>query len=997
MSIETLKEKAKSYNISQEYLDSKEKGRLEFLAKFPKDKISKLTLDEYVLGNGKESFCYWLEFKKIDDKVIVFGIGGGNASKFGLYKSKDGLYQTGYGRNKKALSGKDLDDYFNSIKDTIILALKCLEEDRIKEIKQMDIPFGNMILQKILSIYYPEKFITIGASNVLIDFAKDIKLQKIELTPNNLIEINFECKRAIDKLPEFLNWPYEKIGTFIWENYGPIEEEKSNSSKIRYWLYAPGENAELWNEFYEKGLMGLGWDELGDLNNYSSKEELTTKLQELEKTTGSKKNDSTANFEFKDVISIGDIIISKKGRGQLLGYGVVTSDYYYDKERTRYQKCRKVNWEKNGNWKTDHSLALKTLTDITNYPSEHPDYEKYYDKLLGIMNNNKVCKNYKEEYTLWLNKTYQNDGGTKSSYIRAIEILSTIVKYNIFEKDEINKIDFLYEDLIQEQRVEGGKYYHKEAPSYGNQRFYSAAIKTYSDFLKQYKKPNTMTFMEPLNTILFGPPGTGKTFNSINKAISIVNPGFNTKQDRKLVKEEYDRLEKDNRILFSTFHQSMSYEDFIEGIKPLPPKSNEPLNYDIQAGIFKIACARAAYLCYKTYNQAKGVGKSNYTFDDLYNAFIESIKPSIKNNQFPTYKTITKKDVEIYEVNSQDSIKARAKGSKATHVAPLTQENLEKLYNKYNSASEIKNLDEIRDTVQVSPRSTEFYAVFDGLKQFEKTYKPDNKIIEEDVVVDTTEDAEKIKKFTAGIYNDSIKQFGKNAEPIVLIIDEINRGNVSQIFGELITLIEDDKRIGKSESLEVILPYSKLKFGVPPNLHLVGTMNTADRSVEALDTALRRRFVFEEIPPKYDLTELQYEYAEVKAFEILQTINKRIEKLLDKDHLIGHSYFILKDGESPNEKLKNSFYKSILPLLQEYFFGDFGKIGLVLGQGFVNLKNWDDKVDSFAEFEHESSGDFENKDVYEIIDYREPTNYEVNKVKMDFEKAIKRLMKLNIA
>ena len=93
----------------------------------------------------------------------------------------------------------------------------------------------------------------------------------------------------------------------------------------------------------------------------------------------------------------------------------------------------------------------------------------------------------------------------------------------------------------------------------------------------------------------------------------------------------------------------------------------------------------------------------------------------------------------------------------------------------------------------------------------------------------------------------------------------------------------------------------------------------------------------------------------------------------------------------------NSFYKNIIPLLQEYFFGDFGKIGLVLGRGFVNLKNWDDKVDSFAEFDHESSGDFENKDVYEIIDYRGPNNYEINKVKMDFEKAIKLLMKLSIA
>ena len=510
----------------------------------------------------------------------------------------------------------------------------------------------------------------------------------------------------------------------------------------------------------------------------------------------------------------------------------------------------------------------------------------------------------------------------------------------------------------------------------------------------EYIKKN---MKQSLNQILFGPPGTGKTYNSINKAISIVNPSFNLKQDRKLVKDEYDRLEKENRILFSTFHQSMSYEDFIEGIKPIAPKPNEQLNYDIQAGIFKIACARAAYLCYKKYEQAKGIRKSNYTFDDLYNAFIETIKPSIKNNEFPIYKTITGKDVEIYEVNSQDSIKARAKGSKATHVAPLTQENLEKLYNKYNSASEIKNLDEIRDTVQVSPRSTEFYAVFDGLKQFEKTYKPDNTIIEEDVIFDTTEDAEKIKKFTAGIYNEAIKKFGSEAEPIVLIIDEINRGNVSQIFGELITLIEDDKRIGRSESLEVILPYSKVKFGVPPNLYLVGTMNTADRSVEALDTALRRRFVFEEIPPKYDLKELQYEYAGVKAYVILQTINKRIEKLLDKDHLIGHSYFILKDGENPNEKLMNSFYKSILPLMQEYFFGDFGKIGLVLGQGFVNLKNWDNRVESFAEFDHESSGDFDNKDVYEIIDYRDNNINLVNNVNIDFEKAIKRLMKLNIA
>jgi 5-methylcytosine-specific restriction endonuclease McrBC GTP-binding regulatory subunit McrB len=533
-----------------------------------------------------------------------------------------------------------------------------------------------------------------------------------------------------------------------------------------------------------------------------------------------------------------------------------------------------------------------------------------------------------------------------------------------------------YKEAIEEGfNIELGRNNKCSYRKYTNQDFINDVYQIKQSAMANELPPTSF----PLNQILYGPPGTGKTYNSINKAISIVNRDFNTKQDRNLVKEEYDRLEKEGKILFTTFHQSMSYEDFIEGIKPMPPIPNESINYEIQAGIFKIACARAAYLCYKKYNQAKGVIKSNYTFDDLYSAFIESIKPNIKTNQFPIYKTITGKEVEIYEVNSQDSIKARAKGSIATHVAPLTQENLEKLYNKYNSALEIKNLDEIRETVQVSPRSTEFYAVFGGLKEFEKNYKPDNAIVEEEVTVDTTEDTEKVKKFTAGIYNESINKFGKEAEPIVLIIDEINRGNVSQIFGELITLIEDDKRIGKSESLEVILPYSKSKFGVPPNLHLVGTMNTADRSVEALDTALRRRFCFEEMPPRYDLTGLEGKVYGYALKDILANINKRITRLLNNDHAIGHSYFLNKNEDTIIE----SFYLSIIPLLQEYFFGDYGKMMMVLGDGFVNYDEWKEDEKFFASYT-DAKNDYDVKDLYSIKDYQ--------KNKEGFKVAIEKLM-----
>lgn len=199
-----------------------------------------------------------------------------------------------------------------------------------------------------------------------------------------------------------------------------------------------------------------------------------------------------------------------------------------------------------------------------------------------------------------------------------------------------------------------------------------------------------------------------------------------------------------------------------------------------------------------------------------------------------------------------------------------------------------------------------------------------------------------------------------------LFIDEINRGNVSQIFGELITLIEEDKREGKPHAIEVDLPYSKMKFSVPPNVYIVGTMNTADRSVEALDTALRRRFSFVEMSPLYDIDQLNQEWSGVILSELLKTINKRLEKLLSKDHLIGHSYLL---GVSSVADLKSAFQNKIIPLLQEYFYGDFGKIGLVLGSGFLEKR--DDTIadqELFAEVEDYDVTDLLDKPIFRLKD-----------------------------
>ena len=212
--------------------------------------------------------------------------------------------------------------------------------------------------------------------------------------------------------------------------------------------------------------------------------------------------------------------------------------------------------------------------------------------------------------------------------------------------------------------------------------------------------------------------------------------------------------------------------------------------------------------------------------------------------------------------------------------------------------------------------------------------------------------------------NDSKNQYA-------IFIDEINRGNVANIFGELITLIEPDKRLGAKNEMTVTLPYSKEEFGVPSNLDIIGTMNTADRSVEALDTALRRRFSFQEILPEPELIkEVLGEksiFSGINLSEVLERINFRIEKLIDRDHTIGHAYFLkLKEVEEFKTGLVDVFCDNIMPLLQEYFYNDYPKIGLVLGKGFVQVLDNDKKEVKFADFDAEGSDDFMEKELYRL-------------------------------
>lgn len=409
-----------------------------------------------------------------------------------------------------------------------------------------------------------------------------------------------------------------------------------------------------------------------------------------------------------------------------------------------------------------------------------------------------------------------------------------------------------------------------------------------------------------LNQILYGPPGTGKTYNTINKALEIINDeevkqlDFN---DRKAVKDLFDKKLKEGQIMFTTFHQSMSYEDFIEGIKPEIEEDEEgrkSVIYEVKKGIFKQIAEEARKIRYQSEELSQ-----QYTFDDAWDDLVSEAYEYLEKEESLILNIQTVgMGLKVVDISEKGNLKVQPKSSKEAKIYTVSFSRAKKLQEAFPDLSVIKNIDKEFRAVIGGSNSTAYWAVLNYIN---------NRINSQTTTTQL--------------------EIPLAPKPYVLIIDEINRGNVSQIFGELITLIEEDKRLGKNEALEVILPYSKEKFGVPSNLHIIGTMNTADRSVEALDTALRRRFSFVEMMPEYEaLNKIQFD--DFHLGELLKTINSRIEALLDRDHTIGHSYFInIKPNDT--EALKEAFTNKIIPLLQEYFYHDYEKIALILGEGFV--------------------------------------------------------------
>ncbi|WP_206109335.1 AAA family ATPase [Paenibacillus sp. HB172176] len=537
---------------------------------------------------------------------------------------------------------------------------------------------------------------------------------------------------------------YPKKGKKIANQEGEID------TSINYWAIAPGEQSRLWEDFYAESVIGIGWDYLGDLHNYDSKEAVEREISKQRADGKRPTNDTKAVWEFYTGIQIGDTVYAKDGIKKVIARGVVTGDYYFDSGQAEYKHRRKVEWQQVGKWELRQTIALKTLTCLNSYPDLIQEIEQ-------VINDDKIDPKKAEvnEFRTWLSNQVTDNGTTLNDKtvtqkLSALKDIESHFNTPIFGETDTEQLKQLKEVVLADESY--GKYkgvsgssidyyirFIESRPTLQENDPYSTDDFLSDVFIESEELTRLISVIQnKKNYIMKGAPGVGKTY--IAKRLAYV------------MMEEKD----ETRVQMVQFHQSYSYEDFIEGYRP----------------------------------KAEGDG---------------------------------------FELKQGPFVKFARKAAR-------------------------------------DPERDYFF-----------------------------------------------------------IIDEINRGNMSKIFGELMMLIETDKR-----GEQINLLYSNDKFSVPPNLYIIGMMNTADRSLALLDYALRRRFSFVEIRPAFEnetfekyLNTLNNPTVMLRVINEIKRLNHQIVEQLGAGFQIGHSYFVGEPYKVDSAKrVKEVVEFEIIPQLFEYWFDD---------------------------------------------------------------------------
>ncbi|EAH7173063.1 McrB family protein [Campylobacter jejuni] len=719
---------------------------------------------------------------------------------------------------------------------------------------------------------------------------------------------NLDEKKLQEMLDGFLNfqevWTLEKVKNMTLEEYTNIKKDNPNRDDFTFWIESKLDNlGSIWGgSAFKFGIYRR--------NDESQKESSSGRLYSQNYAWiakyGNNKNEAFNNIKEKII----QIIQASQDNNLKTIEKIDFGDAIKWKIAFHYQDVKNI---KIVNIFSKNVLDLISLNEFKEKLKIYQIHKKLLENknlsLVKMIENiaiplwNKYgmdSQNYidkmKNLFSEYLNKK-KLDKNTINKYIQVIENISKeFLKENLYSCDlfsfdqNINKLNKNEEFKLKN--------------SNGN-NMYSSALNYYRAFLIDYyeqdifitervqSEESNMKII-PLNQIFYGSPGTGKTYHTIDKALEILGKNLESRDDKKA---KFDEYVKKGQIVFTTFHQSYGYEEFVEGIKPRidSEENSKEIEYEIKDGIFKELCEKALDNYENSVLNADELNKKielKEKVENFLNWLLETNEPigKTKGGNFFVIE-IDNKTIVIYSEGIE-----RFDGIFNLNLSIFME--LLKCKDEFNNATEMFKKVFNRD---YADRTHTYY--FNLVKKF-KAYE---------------------KQLTAKIENN--KNNDNSLKPYIIIIDEINRGNVSKIFGELITLIEPSKRIGEKEELKVTLPYSGEKFGVPKNVYIIGTMNTADRSITSLDTALRRRFEFVEMMP--DVSKLSIDCEGINLQELLKAINTRIEYLLDREKTIGHAFFISVENL---ESLKKVFKHKIIPLLQEYFYNDYALIDAVLNK-----------------------------------------------------------------
>lgn len=1011
----------------------------QFLALWPIERVRKMTLEEYSQAGNKDNFTYWLE----RETKPIANILGGSAFKFGIYHrsaiedKQDGkgkIYQDGYAWLEKY--GTTKEQAFAEIKRRIIETVEYAQAGNLEAIDALD--FSPVIKWKIAFLYQNQlqpKIISIFSKTMLDYLTEDKKLNYAEAYQHlinaqeerSLLEYGNELvQEYIDANPkqtyltpteadEILNAKYP-------EQY--ISRQKmtvvTNDAGREIALVLTGSKASFFIEVDPANSMDFKFQ------FKSTREVPNGKYTEHDGRHSGLKSQSKNlwlgnKIYFIEIDSAQELDKFCDWYEQEIDQSHATALKHKVKE---FLKLWPIDRLKGLTLESYHQAKNKEcfITQIDSFdPTQgDPTFACYFDiwEPIGLGDNDKY---HNQKPYSWNKRLGDNEEQAFDKLKQEIlDIVDASQRRDLKAIDQIQftkklkwMIAFLYQDFndpfiipivsrVNTKRIGYDHLYPKlPLPEFlpvlladkGEQQFFPYVEKLFAMVRKGYldnkqQKQQTeeavdeVMTQQPLNRILFGAAGTGKTFHTINHALSIIeNKTLESleNEDRTALKQRFDEYKDQGQIKFVTFHQSFSYEDFVEGIRAETDAQGK-LKYPIKPGVFKEIIELAKGNVQSNIEDeidlsSKSIWKMSLgragIEDDLYrscldnNVLLLGWGDAINFSECENIKDIKNKLAEVnYPKDSEDTAAGYVNTFKNKiqngDLVVITDGNL-----KFRAIAEVTGqyeYDENQEFGYHQLRKVNWLKTFSPSLRNEDYFK---KIFSQSTVYNLENAIDKSK--LSALLQPEAKHSSNLENKYVLIVDEINRGNISRIFGELITLIEDSKRQGAEEELSVTLPYSKEEFSVPNNVYIVGTMNSSDRSLTGLDIALRRRFTFVEMPPKHELLS-DIEIDGLNIGELLKVMNQRIEILLDRDHCMGHANFMSLKNEPSLETLSNIFKQKVIPQLQEYFFDDWSKINMVLNaNGMLKPKVVERSV-IFPNVDTGSEGFFEEQKTWEVVE-----------------------------